>query len=301
MDATLADLKASNSLSISETARKYGVGRSALSRRLNLKATSTAQYRDSTRLLNNTQERELLRYSRRLCERCLPPTPRIVANVAQELCGKTPSKNWATRFVARHKDQLDARYLNTLDLARHKTDSRVSYEYYFDILSPRIKKYDVLPENIYNMDEKGFLIGRLHKTQRVFTKDLYKQGKLVGPGQDGSREWITVVTIICADGTSLSPTLIYKAVSGNLEIVWIAAQCTHTYRRKAGSPVHNAKTTQRAKPFSNVIFLKSTDSSFSPTGTTVDIGRKSSCRAGLRMVNDNFGRSSRMNEEGRDK
>jgi hypothetical protein len=173
------------------------------------------------RLLNNAQQRELPKYIRRLCERCLPPTPRIVANVAHQLCGKTPSKNWVTRFVARHKDQLDARYLNTLDLARHKADSKASYEYYFDILSARIKKYDILPENMYNMDEKGFLIGRLQKTQRVFTKDLYKQGKLVGAGQDGSREWITVVTTICADGTSLSPTLIYKAASGNLRDTWL--------------------------------------------------------------------------------
>lgn len=74
---------------------------------------------------------------------------------------------------------------------------------------------------MYNMDEKGFLIGRLQKTQRVFTKDLYKQGKLVGVGQDGSREWITVVATICADGTSLSPTLIYKAVSSNLRDTWL--------------------------------------------------------------------------------
>ena len=221
MDAALADLKSSDSLSISEAARKHEVGRSALSRRFNRKATSAAQYHDSTRLLNNAQERELLKYIRSLCERCLPPTPKIVANIAQELCGKAPSKNWATRFVARNRDQLDARYLNTLDLARHKADSRASYEQYFDILNTRIKDYDILPENMYNMDEKGFLIGRLQKTQRVFTKDLYKQGKLVGAGQDGSREWITVVATICADGTSLSPTVIYKAVSGDLRDTWL--------------------------------------------------------------------------------
>jgi hypothetical protein len=71
------------------------------------------------------------------------------------------------------------------------------------------------------MDEKGFLIGRLQKTQRVFTNDLYKQVKLVGAGQDGSPEWITVVATICADGSSLSPTLIYKAVSGNLRDTWL--------------------------------------------------------------------------------
>jgi hypothetical protein len=57
--------------------------------------------------------------------------------------------------------------------------------------------------------------------QKVFTTDLYKQGKLIGAGQDGSREWITVVATICADGTNLSPTLIYKAVSGDLRDTWL--------------------------------------------------------------------------------
>jgi hypothetical protein len=58
-------------------------------------------------------------------------------------------------------------------------------------------------------------------TQKVFTKDLYKQGKLVGAGQDGSRDGITVVATICADGTNLSPALIYKAVSGDLRDTWL--------------------------------------------------------------------------------
>ena len=221
MDAALADLESTDNLSISEAARKYGVGRSALSRRFNHKATSKAQYHDSTRLLNNVQENELLKYIRRLCERCLPPTPKILASIAHEICGKKPSKNWAARFVARHRAQIDARYLNTLDLARHKADSRASYEHYFDMVGARIREYDMLPANTYKMDKKGFLVGRLQKTQRVFTRDLYEQGKLVGAGQDGSREWITVVATICADGTHLSPTLIYKAVSGSLRDTWL--------------------------------------------------------------------------------
>jgi hypothetical protein len=35
--------------------------------------------------------------------------------------------------------------------------------------------------------------------------------------QDGNREWITVVATICADGLYLSPSLIYAAISGNLQ------------------------------------------------------------------------------------
>jgi hypothetical protein len=37
-----------------------------------------------------------------------------------------------------------------------------------------LKEYDIQFEKIYNMDEKCLLIGKLQKTQRVFTKDLYK-------------------------------------------------------------------------------------------------------------------------------
>lgn len=156
-----------------------------------------------------------------LCERCLPPTPKIVANIAQGLCGRKLSGNWSSRFVARHKHRLDARYLNTIDLARHKADSRSNYEAYSAIIGQKVEEYSISADNIYNMDEKGFLIGKLQKTRRIFTRDLYEQGTLTGAGQDGTREWITVVATICADGTKSSPALIYKAVSGNLQDTWL--------------------------------------------------------------------------------
>ncbi|KAI7705110.1 hypothetical protein KC353_g13077 [Hortaea werneckii] len=183
--------------------------------------TDLAQHHESKRLLNNAQEKELVKHIKKLCERCFPPTPRIISNIASELCDTRPSKNWSSRFVARHKDELDARFLNAIDLSRHKADSRASYEQYFVSLGEKLDEYNILPENMYNMDEKGFLLGRLQKTQRVFAKDSQKHGKLVGAGQDGSREWITLVATICADGTRLPPTLIYKAVSGNLQDTWL--------------------------------------------------------------------------------
>lgn len=74
---------------------------------------------------------------------------------------------------------------------------------------------------MYNMDEKGFLIGICQKTRRIFTKQSYKDKKLVRAGQDGNREWVTVIATICADRTSLSPALIYKAASGNIMDDWV--------------------------------------------------------------------------------
>jgi transposase-like protein len=174
MEAALADLRSSSSLNISSTARKHGVTRSALSRRFHAKTFSSAQGAESRRALNDRQEEELINYIQHLCERCLPPTPKIVANIAQELCGRRLSKNWSSRFVARHKHRLDARYLNTIDLARHRADSRSNYEAYFAIIGQKIEEYKISADNIYNMDEKGFLIGKLQKSRRVFTRELYE-------------------------------------------------------------------------------------------------------------------------------
>lgn len=124
--------------------------------------------------------------------------------------------------MARHKHRLDARYLNTIDLARHRADSKSNYEAYFAVVGQRMEEYGMAADNIYSMDEKGFLIGRLQKSQRIFGRELYERGNLTRAGQDGNRELITVVATICADGTRLSPALIYKAVSGNLQDTWLS-------------------------------------------------------------------------------
>jgi len=221
MDAALAELRAGTVLSISEVARKHNVGRSSLSRQFNAKTTNKDQGDESRRLLNKHQEQQLVSYIRRQCELCLPPTARIVANIAAEMAGREPSKNWSSRFVDRNRDQLDSRYLTTLDLSRHKDDSRESFKQYFNIVGHKIEEYGITADNIYNMVEKGFMIGQVQKTHRIFTKDTYTDEKEAKAGQDGNREWITVLATICADGTALSPALIYKAVSGDLQDTWL--------------------------------------------------------------------------------
>jgi hypothetical protein len=88
------------------------------------------------------------------------------------MCGKEPSKNWSIGFKARHKDILDYRYLNTINLTRHKADSKALYSQYFTILRQKMEQYSIQPQNCYNIDEKGFLIGYLQKVRRIFPKAL---------------------------------------------------------------------------------------------------------------------------------
>jgi hypothetical protein len=71
------------------------------------------------------------------------------------------------------------------------------------------------------MDEKGFLIGVVQKSKRIFSRELFESNQLRNMQQDGSREWITTIACICADGTSLSPALIYQATSGAIQDTWL--------------------------------------------------------------------------------
>jgi hypothetical protein len=74
---------------------------------------------------------------------------------------------------------------------------------------------------MYNMDKKGFLIRMLLKSLRIFSKRKQERDISRQRVQDGNREWIITIACISADGTSLSPGLIYQAVSGNIQDTWL--------------------------------------------------------------------------------
>jgi uncharacterized protein YndB with AHSA1/START domain len=86
-----------------------------------------------------------------------------------------------------------------------------------------MEKYKIEPRHIYNMDEKGFLIGILGKQKRVFSKQVYEASGLRSIMQDGNREWIMLLACICADGTAIDPALIYQSASGRIQDMWLEA------------------------------------------------------------------------------
>jgi hypothetical protein len=77
-------------------------------------------------------------------------------------------------------------------------------------LQEKIEKYHITPRNIYNFDEKGFLIGLFKTSKRIVTIEHLKSKKIFGASQDGNREFISLIACICADGIFLSSALIYK-------------------------------------------------------------------------------------------
>lgn len=80
----------------------------------------------------------------------------MVVNIAGQIAKRQPGKNWTSRFVSRWSHELESKYLNTLEVLGHKAGSVASFKQYFDVLSSKIEQYRILPQNTYNMDEKGF-------------------------------------------------------------------------------------------------------------------------------------------------
>jgi hypothetical protein len=96
------------------------------------------------------------------------------------------------------------------------------YTLYLDLLHSKMTEYNILPHNTYNMDKKGFMIGELSKSKHVFLKQLWESKEMISALQDGSRDWVTIIAAICADGTLLPPSIIYTSANSTLQQSWMA-------------------------------------------------------------------------------
>ena len=73
-------------------------------------------------------------------------------------------------------------------------------------MEPVIQKYDIQPEDTYNMDEKGFALGVAGRAKVVCSRDDLQ----VYATQDGNREWVSLIECISADGRLLGMFIIFK-------------------------------------------------------------------------------------------
>ena len=77
---------------------------------------------------------------------------------------------------------------------------------YFQKLDKVLKKYAFKPKNMYNMDEKGFLLGYNNRAKVI----VRHRRQMPTETQDRSREWITVVECASAGQFMLPPMIIYR-------------------------------------------------------------------------------------------
>jgi hypothetical protein len=113
---------------------------------------------------------------------------------------------WVSRFLRRHSE-LSSVTLRSIESVRLKESSPARLRQYFADLENVIAEYDILPKNMYNMDESGFAIGEIEATKCIINAKIRQRFQ----SKPGRQEWVTTVECICADGTSIPPLIIFKA------------------------------------------------------------------------------------------
>jgi hypothetical protein len=119
---------------------------------------------------------------------------------------KAVGESWAARFLDRHRDLLQTHWSKPLDTQRARAMNPEAKKKWFELLEKFVIDAGILPENLYAMDETGCPPSN-QGTERVVggrgVKTQHKQG-----GAD--RENVTALVTICADGSVLRPTIIFK-------------------------------------------------------------------------------------------
>lgn len=115
--------------------------------------------------------------------------------------------NWTYRFSKKYTERIKISRSRPLEDKRgHAVNLHTNAEYW-KILGETIEKYSILPENIYGTDEIGIQTQGGGEHEYVFGA---RQKATPYQQRSGTRENITVIVTICADGTSTPPAVIFK-------------------------------------------------------------------------------------------
>ena len=145
----------------------------------------------------------------------------MIRNFASAIAKEEVSESWVTRFINGHSIHLISQWTVGMDSNRHKADSGDKYRLYFQLLHGKIDQYQIDPRHTYNMDEKGFMIGIVGRSKKIFSRRMWEKKEVRASLQDGNCAWITLLACICADGSALPPSLIYQAANKGIQSSWV--------------------------------------------------------------------------------
>ena len=112
---------------------------------------------------------------------------------------------WFRSFLDHHP-MYSTEFTVTRDQQRALANDPTMIKDYFQKLDKVLKKYAFKRKNMYNMDEKGFLLGYNNRAKVI----VRHRWQIPTETQDRSREWITVVECALAGQFMLPPMIIYR-------------------------------------------------------------------------------------------
>ena len=174
---------------------------------------SKAQEAADRQILNPVEEATLVSFIQKLAASAFPlGRQRIMRHALEIARNRNPTRekmgeSWFRRFKTRHFGQLKAAWTKNLDTTRAAAVNPPTISHYYDLLKATLLEHRFMPGEIYGFDESGFPFGGDRIQERVYGGVSSVQHKQ----SEGNRENVSVMVTICADGTYLTPTVIFKA------------------------------------------------------------------------------------------
>lgn len=193
-------------------ANNHGVSKSSL-QRLVAGGIPMSAFNAAKQLLTPSEERVIVDFCLESADRGFPLSHKNVYQSADNILTarigiehEPIGHNWVDNFLKRHHDELQMHWSKPLDTQRGRALNPTNVKLWFDLVKENIVDKNIQPWNVYRMDESGFPPSD-QGTQRVIgrrgTKTQHKQGS-------AEHENVTAIVTICADGTTLEPTIIFK-------------------------------------------------------------------------------------------
>jgi hypothetical protein len=200
-----------NGISLRQAARTYNVPSSTLTSRAKGVLPRRQSHQHELKL-TEAHESVLEQWCKVMGRRGVPITYQMLRDHASDISGQDVGATWPKRFMMRHPG-LKIKYTTGLEQSRARSLNPNAVRDYFDLLTEILAEYNIIPENIYNMDEKGIQLGIGKRVAALVDRGQ----KTAYQVETGSRELITIIETISADGAALSPCVIFQGKRRNLE------------------------------------------------------------------------------------
>ena len=167
---------------------------------------------ESQQKLTRAQEDVLVEWVKVQGRRGVPISPSALADHAAAIAGTSIGHSWPNRFLGQHPD-LKMRWSRSLEKCRANNANPATIRHFYDMYEEVVKEFNIPKENVYNMDEKGIQLGVGKRVTSIIDRDQ----KEVYNIEDGNRELVTMIETVCADGSTLPPSAIFKGARINPE------------------------------------------------------------------------------------
>jgi len=213
LDEAVAFMERHPDMSARQTATIYQVHPSSISKRLSRQVKSFEVAAQEKQSLTPMEEEVLSKWVIQYWAWELPLQIRHLNEFALEILlrkrisNPVIGKNWHLALLRRNPT-IKPKLSSPLDRSHIAACTPDNLKSFFDLYLKITHEKKIKKGNIHNMDEKGTLMGCMNLECIL----VPKEEKTAALSQDGSREWVSSLECICADGSSIDAFIVIKGV-----------------------------------------------------------------------------------------